>query len=183
MRRVHLCFLVCAILSASVCGQEKQPTTIEAQPLLHMREGRVQGCGVRLTGGAPSIPASSWFDVSFNLFRRGVGVAQSIAYELRRSDYTGEARPARVPVQSTWLRAAQGSVRRGENVDRRETLVYTMVTDDVLALFEAVASGQPLTLGIKRWDQRTDAVYTGTPQLTDDSRHQIGDCLAALARE
>ena len=154
---------------------------MEAQPLMHMRDGTVQGCGLRLTGGQPGKQASSWFDVSFNVFRRGLGLAQSIAYEIRRSDYEGDSRPARVPVQSTWLKVSEGSARLGENTERLDTLVYTLVMDDVLALFEAVANGEAVTLGIRRWDQRVDAVYTGAPFLSSDSRHQMSECLAGLA--
>lgn len=154
---------------------------MEAQPLTHVRDGRVQGCGLRLTGGDPGKQTSSWFDVSFNVFRRGPGLAQSIAYEIRRSEYEGDSRPARVPVQSTWLRVSDGATRLGENTERRDTLVYTLLMDDVLALFEAVANGEAVTLGIKRWDQRTDAVYTASPQLSTDSRHRMSACLADLA--
>ena len=156
--------------------------SMEAQPLTHVRGGTVQGCGMRLTGGEAKTPASSWFDVSVNVFRQGVGLAQSIAYEIKRSEADdGESRPARVPVQSTWLKATEGRTRLGENTERRESLVYTLLVDDVLALFEAVATGRPVTLGIKRWGQLTDAVYTATPALTDDSRNEISACLAKLS--
>lgn len=167
----------------AACAQSTTAMPMEALPLVHVRAGAVQGCGVRLTGGEPNRAVSSWFDVSFNVFRRGFGLAQSIAYELKRSEYDGESRPARVPVQSTWLTASEESARLGENTERRESLVYMLVIDDVLALFEAVASGRPVTLGIRRWGQRVDAVYTGTPVLSADSRHQISTCLAGLALE
>lgn len=157
---------------------------MEALPVVHMRQGVVQGCGVRLTGGEPDPAVSSWFDVSFNVFRRGFGLAQSIAYEMKPSGYEGEGRPATVPVQSTWLKAAdEGNTRRGENTERRESLVYRLLADDVLALFEAVASDRPITLGIRQWGQRADVVYTGTPDLSADSRRQIGACLAQLIFE
>ena len=181
MHRRIVTFLVLLLCAAGAGAQDTKSAAIEAQPLMHVRDGEVQGCGVRLTGGEPSTPASSWFDVSFNVFRRGLGIAQSIAYEIWRSGMEGDSRPARVPVQSAWLRGAEGSTRRGENVERRESLIYTLGTDEVLALFETVAAGEPVTLGIKRWDQRGDAVYTGTPTLSSDSRREISTCLAKLA--
>jgi hypothetical protein len=53
----------------------------------------------------------------------------------------------------------------------------------VLALFETVRGGRsPLRAGIKRWDEGTDAVYTGTPSLTSSSREQISTCLAQLTQ-
>ena len=176
---------LCVLGSIELAGaQGTNQMPMEALPLVHVRQGEVHGCGVRLTGGEPNAAVSSWFDVSFNVFRRGFGLAQSIAYEMRRSGYEGEGRPARVPVQSTWLKtAAEGSARLGENTERNESLVYRLVIDDVLALFEAVASGRPVTLGIRQWGQRVDAVYTGTPILTADSRQEITACLAGLKFE
>jgi hypothetical protein len=174
--------VACAVFAGSAaCAESHPPTLMEAHALTHVRDGTVQGCGLRLTGGEPGKQASSWFDVSFNVFRRGLGLAQSIAYEIRPSEYDGESRPATVPVQSTWLKVSDGSARLGENLERRDTLIYTLVMDDVLALFEAVANGDPVTLGIKRWGQRVDAVYTGAPRLSSDSRDRMSTCLADLA--
>ena len=154
---------------------------IAAQPLVHARGGAVDGCGARLTGGeAPPGGSSAWFDVSFNVFRGGYALAQSYAYELRRSDYDGEARPARVPVQSAWLKAPQGSARLGENNERRETLVYPLALDEALTLFQALAKGETVTVGIKRWDRRTPSVYAGAPDLSAEDRERIADCLVRL---
>jgi hypothetical protein len=126
------------------------------------------------------VPVSSWFDVSFNLFRRGIAIAQSIAYEIRRSDLDGDSRPVTAPVESTWLRARDGPVRRGENLERKESLIYTILEDDALAVFEAVARGEIVTLGIKRWGEPADAVYSARAVLAGASRERIGTCLAAL---
>jgi hypothetical protein len=175
-------WVLAVLVPASACAQTPPPLPISAQALIHERDGRVQGCGVRLTGGEPAAQVSSWFDVSFNLFRPGFGLAQSIAYEIRRSA-DGESRPQKVPVRSTWLRASEGSTRVGENTERRDSLVYTLLADDVLALFEALASEQPLTVGIKRWTQRADSVYVARPLLNGDSRERISACLAALAMQ
>jgi hypothetical protein len=157
---------------------------IGAEPLVYERDGMVQGCGVRLTGGdAGRTAASSWFDVSFNVFRRGIALAQSFSYEIRPSGDEGDSTPKRVPVQSTWLSGAEGTVRRGENTEQRESLVYALGLDDALSLFEALAQGRPLRVGIKRWAQREDAVYTGAPELSSESRSRIGECLAGLSLE
>lgn len=154
-----------------------------AQPLVHERGGTIQGCGARLTGGeAAQTPGSAWFDVSFNVFRGGYALVQSHAYELRSSAYDGDARPARVPVQSAWLKAPQGSARLGENTERRDTLVYPLVLDDAVALFRALAAGETLTVGIKRWDRRSASVYEGTPALTEEGRREMAECLARLTQ-
>ena len=155
--------------------------SMEARPVTHLRNGAVHGCGVRLTGGQPETPVSSWFDVSFNVFRRGIALVQSIAYEIRRSEFDGESRPAVVPVQSTWLSAAEANARVGENSERRDMLVYRVLAEDALGLFEAVASGRNLTLGVKRWGDRVDSVYTAAASMEPDARQKIAACLGALA--
>jgi hypothetical protein len=182
---VGLVGLACVVAASHPARAQGAPAIpLAAQSLVYQRDGAVQGCGVRLTGGEPSaLGASAWFDVSFNVFRRGIALAQSIAYEIRRSAYAGDSRPARVPVQSTWLKAADGRARLGENDQRRETLVYTLALDDALSLFEAVGSGRAVSIGIKHWGQPTDSVYTGAPELTAETREQIGECLARLAQQ
>jgi hypothetical protein len=152
-----------------------------AEPLVHERAGAIQGCGARLTGGqAGTAGTSAWFDVSFNVFRGGVALAQSFAYELRGSQYDGDARPARVPLQSAWLKAPRAAARFGENRQRSDTLVYPLVLDDAFALFQALAAGDTLTVGIKRWDQRAATVYAGKPALSEEDQRRLADCLVRL---
>ena len=82
-------------------AQQALPMTAES--LVHEKEGAVLGCGIRVTGGTPDARGpSSWFDLSVNLFRRGIALVQAVAYEMPKSG-TGESRPARAPVQSAWI--------------------------------------------------------------------------------
>ena len=182
MRPTRKILALMTMLAFAPCAQADE-VPIAAQPLVHERDGAVQGCGARLTGGeARQAGPSAWFDVSFNVFRDGVALAQSYAYELKPSYYEGEARPARVPVQSAWLKAPQRSTRLGENTERRDTLVYRLVLDDAVALFQALAAGDTVTIGIKRWDQASASVYAGKPELSEQGRQEIADCLTRLTR-
>jgi hypothetical protein len=172
--------VLCACAQVAL-AQDAREFGLAAQSLVYQRDGVVQGCGVRLTGGEPNASApSSWLDVSFNVFRRGVALAQAIAYEIGRSEYAGDSRPSSVPIQSTWLKPAEGKARLGENSERRESLVYPLGLDDALALFQAVAQNEPVIIGVKRWGQRTDSVYTGKAVLDSDTRARIGECLTSL---
>ena len=156
------------------------PMALVAQPLTHVREGQVQGCGLRLTGGAAGRAASSWFDVSVNVFGTGGSLVQAIVYELKASEYDGEARPARVPVRSTWIRVGEGSTRRGENIERKDTLVYRLLAEDALALFEALAEGRSIAVGIRRWGEPEESVHKGAPALDEAARAEVGACLGRL---
>ncbi|MGZ8209385.1 MAG: hypothetical protein ACXWUH_02655 [Burkholderiales bacterium] len=173
-----------AWMPQAVLGQGAVNLPMSVQPLIHERGGTVHGCGLRVTGGeASAAGASSWFDVSVNLFRRDIGIAQSTAYEIRRSELNGDSRPVRVPVQSTWITASSGPTRLGESVERGDTLIYRLLIDDVLALFEAVATAQPVTLGVRRWGQRAEVVYSGIVMLSTESRLRIANCLERFSTE
>jgi hypothetical protein len=168
------------MLSAAASALAQNPLPIAADAIVHEREGSVVGCGVRLTGGQPSArEPSSWFDVSFNVFRRGIALAQAVAYEMPRSA-AGESRPSRVAVQSAWIAAGTASAKLGENVERRESLVYSLALEDAVSLFDAAAQGTPLRLGLKTWGQRTATIHEGVASLNRDARDRIADCVGRL---
>jgi hypothetical protein len=181
MRFFFCAVLALALMPAAAPAQQVRETALAADALVYRRDDVVLGCGVRLTGGEPRRAVSTWIDVSFNVFRRGIALAQAIAYEIRRSDLEGDSQPARVPLQGAWLRTSDASPRLGENAERQETLVYALRLDDALALFEAVARSEPVTVGVKRWDERTDSVYSGRAEIADDARERLAACLGALA--
>jgi hypothetical protein len=177
--------LIVTLLSGtcSAAAQLGKPLTIEARTLTHTRDGQVAGCGLRFTGGEARSPVSSWFDVSLNVFRRGIAIAQSIAYDIRRSELEGDTVPAIAPVESTWLRPGEGIARRGENSERTASLIYTLVPDDAVEVFEAVAKGEPVTVAIKRWTEPSETIYTGPASMDDQSRRDMSACLAELLQD
>ena len=178
--RVVSASLLLAFACAPALAQESLPLAAEA--LVHEREGSVIGCGIRVTGGQSELRrASLWFDVSVNIFRRGIAIAQAVAYELPQSPGTGESRPARVPVQSASIGINAGSAKLGESRERQDSLVYTLTIDEAISLFDAVGRGSPLRVGVKRWTERTASVHVGPAPLDTDARARIADCVARIA--
>ena len=138
-----------------------------------------------MTGGQPRAKGgSSWFDVSFNVYRRDIAIVQAIGYQIPQPQYDTESRPERVAMQRAWLKveAAGGLTRLGENIAVRDSVIYTVTVDEAASLFAAVAKGQRLAVGMKRWGQAQETVYAGAPNLDDDTRRQVGACLEALVR-
>src|SRR5687767_5335597 len=122
---VSITLIVFAGASGGALAQDALP--IAAESIVHEREGSIIGCGVRLTGGSTGARGpSSWFDVSFNVFGGGIALAQAVAYEMRHSGIAGDSQPSRVPVQSAWIAAGAGSAKLGENLERHESLVYSL---------------------------------------------------------
>ena len=173
--------LVCA--SAGAIAQNAAEVPLGTEALRYADGDAVQGCGIRLTGGEPRAKgSSSWFDVSFNVYRRGIVIVQAIGYEIPQAQYDTESRPERVAMQRAWLKAeaAGGITRIGENIAVRDSVIYTVTVDEAASLFAAVAKGQRLAVGIKRWGQAQETVYIGALSLDDSTRRQIRACLEAL---
>lgn len=138
---------------------------------------------MRLTGGETRPGSSSvWLDVSVNVYRPGVAVVQAIAYEISPPRYEERSPPQRLKVQRAWVRPenAPRTSRLGENTEAREALVYGVTLDDAAALFEAVATGNPVALGVRPWGRPRETVLGGRVTLGDDTRGRIADCLEAL---
>ena len=180
-RAIAVAFAAWVLTSAAA----EKPAAIQfgTEPLTHSRDGRVEGCGVRLTGGdAPAAGPSRWLDVSLNVFRRGVGVVQAITYEMPRSRYDSESRPERVGIQRVWLKPDEeaGSTRLGENTEARDTLVYTVTLDEAAGLFRSVAGGRRLQVGLRAWGRPRETVYAGSVEMDENTRAQLETCMAAL---
>ena len=170
--------MMLAAVAGDALAQDALP--MKAAPIAHEREGSVYGCGVRLTGGKPAAQGpSSWFDLSFNVFRSGTALVHAVAYEMPRSA-TGDSRPARVPVQSAWIAAGAGSAKLGENVRRQESLVYSLAFEDAVSLFDAATRGTPLRLGMKTWGQHSASIHEGVASMEAEARDRIADCVARL---
>jgi hypothetical protein len=84
-------------------------------------------------------------------------------------------------LQSMWMKTADTGARLGENGERRDTLVYALRLEDAAALFQAVAQTDPITVGVKRWGERSDTVYSGRPHMPQDARERLAACLDAIA--
>ena len=100
------------------------------------------GCGVRLTGGEPGASVSPGSTCRSNLFRRGLGLHKR---SRTRSGVRGrkKAAPRRSRCAAPWLKATEGSTRLGETPSAGVAYLHVL-TDDVLSLFQAVATSSRL---------------------------------------
>lgn len=175
---------VAALWPNAAGAQPNSLVPLAAEALTHTRDGAVEGCGLRFTGGHIAIGAKSvWLDLSINVYRRGVAIVQALAYEIDRPRYeVPETPPQRVPVQRAWIKsqAAAGSTRLGETTEVRDSLVYRVTFDDAAAVLQAVASDQAIAMGVRPWGRPRETVLAGHVTVRNDSRARIADCLTAL---
>ena len=170
-------------LAAAPPGAGAAELPLVADALTHERAGRTEACGIRITGGSAGPKAASvWVDLSVNVWASGAALVQAIAYEMPPSTYDKETRPVRVPIQRAWVkpRDAPGSTRLGENLEARDGLVYRITLDDATRLFEAIATGKPLAIGMRPWGVRREWVFEGAAQLSGAARDSLRACLGAL---
>jgi hypothetical protein len=156
---------------------------LAAAPLKYERAGKIEGCGVRVTGGSAAPKTRSvWFDLSFNVYARGTAAVQAIAYTMAPSRYEQEARPERSSIQRAWVqpRGATGSTRLGENTEARDALAYAITFDEGLRLFEAVAMAQPVVVGLRAWGEPREWRFEGIAELSDAGRAEVAKCVGAL---
>ncbi len=183
MKALAALLLACVFCTISpVMAQSATEVVMRVATLVHAESGN-RGCGVRVTGGRtePKGP-SSWFDASFNVYRQGPALVQAIGYEIAPPEFDEQTPPERVAIQRAWLKVedATGTTRLGENAYVRDSLVYALTMDEAVALFAGLAKGKRFAIGVRRWGQREETVYVGTPQLDDEQRRELGTCLAGL---
>jgi hypothetical protein len=184
MRAVLLCLLASfASTAAGAVTQESTPLVIGAQALRHGDAAGMEGCGVRLNGGRVNVKrASYWFDVSVNVYAAGHALVQAIQYSIDPPAFDVRTPPERTMLQSAWIRVDRrvANTRMGENRERRDAVIYAIDLEEARALFEGLAHGQAIAIGIKRWGDPEAAVYVGTPELNGDTLSDLGSCLDAL---
>jgi hypothetical protein len=183
MKAIAALLLACAAcMTSPAIAQSAVEVSMDVATLVHAG-GLIRGCGVRVTGGRadPKGP-SSWFDASLNVYSRGPALVQAIGYEIAPPEFDVQTRPERVAIQRAWLKVedATGTTRLGENTDVRDSLVYAVTMDEAADLFAGLAKGKRLAIGVRRWGQREETVYVGTPELNEDRRRQLGACLETL---
>jgi hypothetical protein len=173
------------LLSTAAWGQNMVQAQIEGQPLVYVREGAVNGCGVRLFGGqAGTVGAVPYFDVSFNLWRNGAGMVKAISYDLRVEELAAGKRPVGLPISSAWIKTAGAAatqplkgVQAGED---KGSILYAASAESVILLFRGLSERSVFMVGVKRTGQASERIFSGRPQLADNDREQVRSCLQEL---
>jgi hypothetical protein len=177
-------------------SQNVVETGLDGQALVYMKDGAIDGCGVRVL--VVDVPAAydqasliTAYDVSFNLKPSGVAVVQARSTDATLSDYESGDKNRRKAVapDKFWLKASgaratapvekmNGKMLPGAD---RGTVVYVSDRDSVTALFAAHGARKPITMGVIRPGMRTERVFSGQINMSDSERKQVAACLDRLA--
>ncbi|MFO1311560.1 MAG: hypothetical protein U1F41_05775 [Burkholderiales bacterium] len=191
MMRRFICnasFLLCLLPAVSVEAQNVIPTKMVGQPLMYMKEGEVEGCGMRIIGGRPTAKADEWewFDVSINVYSNGGGLVKIVSYDINapKMQATG-AKPKPLKVRSGWLKAPGKSGTtpidgKSAVADDGVSLLYGTDLDRTMPMFQAYFQNETISVAVRRASQPTETVYSGVIEMDAAEDKQIRGCLSEL---
>jgi hypothetical protein len=186
-------WLTWSLLTSS---QDVVETGLDGQALVYMKDGAIDGCGVRVL--VVDVPAAydqasliTAYDVSFNLKPSGLAVVQARSIDATLSDYESGDRNRRraIAPEKFWFKASgaratapigrmNGRMLPG---DDRGSVVYLSDFDSVIALFAAHGARKPISMGVVRPGMRAERVFSGQINMSDSERKQVAACLDRLA--
>ena len=183
-----LTLVFCLVASAGAGAQNIVPTKMSGQPLMYMKDGEVNGCGIRIIGGRPTINGAvwEWFDVSINVYEHGGGLVKIVSYDVDEPKMrAGGLKPKPLPVRSGWLKAAGKSgttPAKGKSAvaDDGASLMYGSDLDRTMPLFSAYFQRETVSIGVRRVGDKTETIYSGVVTMDDNEDQQLRSCLRDL---
>ena len=179
------------LLNSQALGQGLHEAMIVGQPLQYMKDGRVNGCGVRMMGIADSAgPGSSvGFDVSFNVCVDGFGLVKGGAFRVfLGGNPVAVQERVRVKPTSVWIKA-QGSVatvpignRIHDGQDPPESIFYAVPAESSLPLFRAAFQRQSVQVGVHFAGEPTERVFYGMTNMSDSEWSSLRGCIDELVK-
>lgn len=183
--------LCLVLMASSALAQAVFPSDIRGQPLMYMKDGIVEGCGVRfliidIVPGRNVVPV---YDMSFNLYRTFAAVKAG-SYdvhidELRAGKPMGTEK--RVSLTTAWLKAANTPATTPLNgmhqSDDKGFFLYEADVERVTPLFLAVMRGESISVGARREKDKGDRIFAGPVKLDPAELEQLTQCAAELVSD
>jgi hypothetical protein len=178
-----------SVLPSISSAQNLLEARIDGQPLIYLKEGNIQGCGVRLFSvqlDAVGSTGKSW-DVSFSYWTNGLAVAKGLAYDIDVRELKAGKKPRNARLEQFSIKAPNVSATRPRenrilSGEEAGSIMYVIDLGTALDLFKAIAAKETFTVSIRRPEERTDRLYFGIPALTDTEREQLMNCVGEAAR-
>ena len=185
-----LCVVALATSTTTATAGTVEQATIIAEPQMQIKDGAIQGCGYRLKSfpqslrGLNSVVA---LDTSFNIYAEGSALLKGGAVRFPvNAGALGQA--ANKPIVSFWMKAQAEKPTKALNgkvlaADTQGYLIYGEAISTVAKLFESVAEGTPLTIGVRVKSEGVDRIHSGVARLTDQDQAQTVQCMAELIKQ
>jgi len=189
--------LALSLLAAATvgCSETVVEARLDGQPLVYLKDGIVDGCGVRVIvvelPSNRSAPITA-YDASFNIKAPGRGIITAQTADATLADFESgkpERRKA-IPPESFWFKALGGKATAPDDRtagkmlagDEAGSVVYLSDVGPVMALFTSQAARKPIQMGVKRPGAAAEKIFSGTIEMSDGDRARIAACVAELSR-
>lgn len=174
---------------SALMAQNVIPTNMEGQPLMYMKDGAVNGCGLRIIGGNPSQTSAivNMFDVSINVYRSEGAMVKIVSYSTTVAELQTNKPPKTIKVKSGWLKtpgekATDPGVNPAVSGDDPNSILYRTSIDSAISIFTAYARQQPISVGIFRAADTSERVYYGRINMSSQEMEQHRSCIQELSR-
>lgn len=178
------------ILAACVAATTAQSGTLEpllsaeGQVQMHVENGQVKSCGVRVIVVAErnSKQEIMGIDTSVNVAYPGFGTVKGLVSQGTLDKYEkGELK--RLKLHSIWFRNPSGLTTTPVNdkyLDSPETpkaIIYPTQLNSAIEIIDAVLEGKVIQLGIRLENQDYDRIYFGQVAMLEQEKLQLAQCL------
>lgn len=176
---------VLALSSIGAAAQNVVPVQMTGQPLQYLRDGAVNGCGIRIIAVEVADNLSTEAsEVSVNLYDGGRAVVKAIAYApLARGNQSVKT----LKVKSAWARAPGSTATRalGQTSygDDNRSLLYATELMGALAILQAQVEGKPVQISVQREREERYRVLSGVVPLSLPEQEQLKACISELVEK
>ena len=187
MRRIAL---LCLMVTTTVTyGQNVLAVKMRGQPLLYTDAGRAIGCGLRIVGVVEPVAGQNVyrsFDSSANMYLHDAALGKVIG-EVHSATDANPAHGRRQTLFGVWFRPEGGEpvapIGTGFTPSTSDKGAYVFRTsfDATMGFLLGAVQGKAIQIGIK-WNRTTEAIYSGTVELTDDERRELSGCFVQVLR-
>jgi hypothetical protein len=177
-----------AISGAPAIAQMVYPIQLTGQPLMHLKDGKLRACGVRVFG-VHTVAANqplTVVDGSFTLESSGVGLIKlTSSIGVAQEVLAGKAKNQKVV--NGWFKAAghPAAVPEGRKVAGEDglSLLYVTSGQSTMNLLEAQLGGKTISMAIRRDLDNTDKIFTGIVVMEPAETKQLLACLQELVSQ
>lgn len=177
-------------LASEVYAQAIVEVRVVGQPLMYMKAGKLDGCGVRLIvvdaqdSPKSTSPVAVW-DMSFNLYVSGHAAVKIGSYDIAASELksgTVSGKQKNVPTANGWLKARNADATAPLTVigksDDAGFILYATEPESVLALMLANMDRKPILIGTRRVGAKGERIFSGTIEMSDGDNAHLDQCLS-----
>jgi hypothetical protein len=185
--RALMAFCLSMYVAPFAAAQTAVEAQLSGQPLMYMKDGKVDGCGIRLVGVVvlSTLKDGIALDASVNIYNTGVGVVKALSYDVTLGAGQAGSKHRTMAIDRFWLKSPSGEATHPQDGQFHKTddgggRLYTVTVEDALNLLLAAATGNVVTLGLKRSAESHERIYFGRAKMTEGEKNQVISCMDSL---